>query len=224
MTSSSGSSSLARSDTVPGKVPSPAPEEQTAQQFEERLVRALKQGAFLALAVRTADFLSVEDVLMRRFAVHRVSIDQVLIRAMKEQAAAARAQWPVVLRADATGHDSSDWHRLKALVERAMPELRRTVEEAGREATVLVTDPGLLARYDQMGFFTWLRERVGVPDGIKGAWVLFPSSSPSPLPMVDGQAVPILAAAQWARIPDEWVQNLHRGAEPSLSIEARATS
>jgi len=199
-------------------VPSSSLEEQTAEQVEQRLIRALKQGAFLALAVRTADLVTVEGVLMRRFPLHPVSVDQVLIRAIKKQAAAAGAQWAIVVRTDADGKDSTDWHRLKALVERAMPELRKVIEEAGREATVLVTEPGLIARYDQMSFFTWLRERVGVVGGIKGAWVLFPSQSPSPLPMLEGNAIPILSAAQWARIPDEWVQNLHRGTPTPLPL------
>jgi glutathione synthase/RimK-type ligase-like ATP-grasp enzyme len=34
------------------------------------------------------------------------------------------------------------------------------------------------------------------------------------LPIIDGEPVPILSAAQWTRIPDEWVQNLHRGEAP----------
>jgi hypothetical protein len=66
-----------------------------------------------------------------------------------------------------------------------MPDLQNTIETVGRETIVLLTNPGLLARYEQMSFFTWLCERVGAPNGIKGARVLFPSQSPSPLPEVD---------------------------------------
>ncbi|MBV8452486.1 MAG: hypothetical protein JOZ29_09470, partial [Deltaproteobacteria bacterium] len=146
---SSGSSSLERSETIPGKVPI-APEELTAAQFEQRLLRALKQGAFLALAVRTADFLNAEKELLRRFSVTKLSIDEVLIRAIKQQAAAAGAQWSVVVRTDAEGSASADWHRLLALVQRAMPDLQSAIEAAGHEATVLLTDLGLIARYEQM--------------------------------------------------------------------------
>jgi hypothetical protein len=57
-----------------------------------------------------------------------------------------RADWDVVLRADATPPESQDWRHLQQLLRQALP----AVEEKLRTGPLLLTYPGLLARYGAM--------------------------------------------------------------------------
>ena len=144
--SSTDSSSLMRYRTGSGVSATTKPQAESALQFEERLERAQRQGAFLALSVHPRNLVKAEQELIGRFQVHRVSIDQVLIHEMKVAAVALKVEWPTALHADSTSHDSRDWRNLNTLVSRAMETVKRTIEEAGRDATVLITNAGLLAR------------------------------------------------------------------------------
>jgi hypothetical protein len=177
---------------------------------------AIRSGAFLAIAVATAKMLKAEDEIAKRFDVRRISIDQLLIREMRAAAEKAGAKWPAVLRADGAERDSRDWRTLILLVKRAMPAVKAAIEEVGREHTVLITRAGLLARYGQLDFFDWLRERVGARGGIRGAWALIACDNVTALPVLDGHPVPVFTAAQWARIPDDWIRNLHRSDAPAM--------
>jgi protein kinase-like protein len=214
--SSTGSSSLTRYRTATPPAEE-SPQEQSALEFEERLERAIRSGAFLAIAVGTPKMLKAEDEIARRFDVSRISIDQLLIREMRAAAEKAEIKWPVVLRADRSDRESRDWRNLMAVVKRAMPAVKTAIEEAGRERTVLISRLGLLARYDQLDLFNWLREWVGARDGIRGAWALIACDKATTMPVLDGHPVPVFTAAQWARIPDDWIRNLHRSAASETS-------
>ena len=104
---------------------------------------------------------------------------------------------------------SDDWGKLMLLVRRAMPEVEADVLSA--EKTVLLVYPGLLARYAQMDMLQRLREKVGRPDGIPGLWMLIAADESTELPVLNGHAVPVIGRAEWARIPDNWLRNEHRG-------------
>jgi hypothetical protein len=56
-----------------------------------------------------------------------------------------------------------------------------------------------------------LRDKVGRPDGIPGLWMLIAADESTELPVLDGHAVPVIGRAEWARIPDSWLRNEHRG-------------
>ena len=73
--------------------------------------------------------------------------------------------------------------------------------------TMLMIYPGLLARYDQMDLLTRLSQKVGRSDGIPGLWLLLPGDQQA---LIDGRAVPLLGPGQRARIPESWLQNVHR--------------
>ena len=45
---------------------------------------------------------------------------------------------------------------------------------------------------------------------VHGVWLLLPASSQTEMPLMDGQAVPVITNNQWAAIPDGWCQNVHR--------------
>ena len=95
------------------------------------------------------------------------------------------------------------------LVNRTMPIVEQQLTTATR--TILLTYPGLLARYDQMPLLERLREKVGRRDGIPGVWLLIPGDHQA---MLDGKAIPILSPGQRTRIPETWICNEHRASLP----------
>ena len=176
--------------------------------FDERLRRALKSRAFLALTVSPRKLADAERVLASAFAIDARSADELLIRHMKAAAHEAGADWRTVLRADRGPRGSADWATLLRLVgHRALPRVRAELAAAPR--AVLLTNLGLLARYDQMTFLDGLRDAAGGPDGPPGVWLLVPSDAQESRPMVDGAPVPVFTAAQWARIPSAWLAARH---------------
>ncbi len=172
--------------------------------FDERLRRALENGAFLALSVSPRRLADAERALASAFAIDARSADELLIRHMRAAAGEAGADWSIVLRADREPRGSADWVTLMRLVShRALPRVRAELAAAPRP--VLLTNLGLLARYDQMTFLDGLRDAAGRPDGPPGVWLLVPSDAQESRPMVDGKPVPVFTAAQWARIPTAWL-------------------
>ena len=203
MLSSHTSSALSRGMTdvpvPPGEI---TPELAQARQFDERLERAAKDGSFIAMTVAPKGYYRAQDRLCERFPVEAVDMEALFIAALREEAEKAKAKWDVVLRADAAP-GSDDWNRLMVLVRRAVPRVEKALAEA--EKTVLLVFPGLLARYEQMDLLTRLREKVGRRDGIPGLWMLIPTDEQSPLPMMEGKAVPVIGPAEWARVPERWI-------------------
>ncbi len=127
---------------------------------------------------------------------------------MKQVTAKVKADWNVVLEADGKSRASRDFKNLLYIVGKAMPLLEQ--ELARRRKPTLALHPGLLARYDQLGLLERLRDNAGRPDAIPLFWLLIPSDRQSRLPMIDRKPLPILASAQWARIPPSWIRNQHR--------------
>ena len=77
--------------------------------------------------------------------------------------------------------------------------------------TLLLVNPGLLARYQQMDILVRLRDRIGrTGSPLHGLWVLVPTNGLAVLPTLDGQPVPVLSAAQWTQLTGAWIQNKHR--------------
>ena len=89
------------------------------------------------------------------------------------------------------------------------------------DRTMLVVYAGLLARYDQMGLLSRLSQKVGRRDGIPGLWLLLPGDHQA---LIDGKPVPLISPGQRARIPESWLQNLHRAngaASPDVHTDSR---
>jgi hypothetical protein len=175
------------------------------RRFEQRLRASLGNGAFLVLGVDPKHLRSAERRLAARFDVAPVSLEDLLIKGMKRAASAAGAAWNVVRQADAEGPDGPNWTNLTRLVARAMPDVEQGVMQSGRP--VLVSYPGLLARYNRLNLLTDLQARAGRVDGPSSAWVLVPADDQHVLPMVDGQALPVTGPGQWARVPEAWIQD-----------------
>lgn len=178
-----------------------------ARQFEDRVAYAAKAGGFLALTVSPRLARHAEAELLRRFDLERLSLDALLVSAMRNQAAAVNADWDVVLRADGAAPGSRDWTNLTRLVQKTVPSVRQHI--AAQPKTVLLVNAGLLGRYQLMGLLEDLRDQAGRPASLPGLWLLVPMSA-SGLPTIDGVSVPLTSGAQWARIPQAWIENAHR--------------
>ncbi|QVL47095.1 MAG: BREX system serine/threonine kinase PglW [Thiocapsa sp.] len=183
------------------------PEIAAARQLEQKLDSALRGGGFLALSCGVRLARHVEDELLRRFDLARLSLDALLLKAMRDQAEALQVSWPLVSRADGGGPRGGDWGRLQQLVSRAVPTVRERILSETR--AVLLTQPGLMGRYRLQGLLTDLQDAVSRPGGLPGLWMLVPMIIPGP-PAVDGFAIPTISAAQWAVVPEAWTKNLHR--------------
>ena len=177
-------------------------EEAEAKAFDERLRYLSKHGGFVALAVTPRYARPAVERLAIEYGVERVSVDDRLIAAMRQQAAEAGADWCTVITTDAAGPGSPDWPLLVTLVKGAVERLERHL--ACPDGTLLLEHAGLLVRYGQLGLLERLRDRAGRRDsGLHGAWVLVPSGQ---MPAVAGQAIPVITPGQWAAVPDFWVR------------------
>ncbi len=126
---------------------------------------------------------------------------------MKAFATDKRIDWPTIRGADAVPASerakSRNWGNLQRIVRAVLPGVKAGLAAAPRQ--VLLTNMGLLARCGQMGFLGELREEAGRPGGSPGFWVLVPMEGQQQRPTLHGQPVPVFTSAQWARIPDIWL-------------------
>ncbi|MCU0937377.1 MAG: hypothetical protein MUF66_15300 [Gammaproteobacteria bacterium] len=213
------STAYQRLDTVVAVGMPPTPEVAAARQLEVKLDAAALGGGFLALSCALRLARHAEAELLRRFDLERLSLDALLLVAMRDQAQALKVSWPLVSRADGGGPGGADWNRLLQLVNRAIPGVRDRILAQTRP--VLLVDLGLLGRYRLQGLLTDLQNAASRPGGLPGLWMLVPMVIPGP-PAIDGFIVPTVTAAQWAVVPEAWARNLHRTGTSANSQGAAA--
>ncbi len=203
---SASTGTLSRRTTTDADVAVPGAAD--AQALDDRLDRLVTDGRLLTLTVEPRHYRRAADELAERFGLEPVSLEGVLLDAMREAAAAIEADWDVVLRADASDRGSRDWRRLQSLVTKAMPVVEQAV--LAREQPTLLLYPGLLARYGHLGAVDRWRE-ASAAGRVPGTVLLIPSDAMQDMPVIDGVPLPIVLASDWARIPRVWLQNAHRG-------------
>ncbi len=69
----------------------------------------------------------------------------------------------------------------------------------------------LLARYDQMNALERLRDEAGRTEKCPCVWVLVPQDAQTDLPTLDGKEISLISPCQRARVPEPWLENIHRG-------------
>lgn len=181
-----------------------------AQRLEDRLVRSLQVGGFMALTVEPRLAKRAETELARRFSAQglsRISFDVLLLESMRKHAKELNVNWSVVLRADVAERSTRDWLNLMALVRKAVPDVIKTITAETRP--VLLVNGGLLARYDLMDVIPEISGVAGRPGHVPTLWLMVPMSNGG-LPTVDGVAVPLISPTQAERMPVDWVENRHR--------------
>ncbi|TVQ32904.1 MAG: hypothetical protein EA370_12155 [Wenzhouxiangella sp.] len=182
------------------------PEAQAAQRFENTLERALREKRVLIVNCDLPRLEQAASELARRTELDLVSMDQLLIETMRQQAQRAGADWRVVLQADQAKQDSADWRRLKALVQRAMPAVREKL--FGDSRSLLIQHLGLLVRYGQTGIIQSLRDQADAGDK-PARIILIPGSEHTP-PLLDQVVLPIITPADWTYLPRAWLEGRHQ--------------
>lgn len=194
--------------TPPSKPAYVSPEEAEARQFEDRLRYAEKNGTFLAMTVKPNLHDRAKEELTGRFEVHPLDLEALFVGALHRAADEVGADWRVVVAADASPTNSGDWRNLNQLIaSKVIPQVEQALTEG--EKTILAYHPNWLARYGQVPMLSHVYEAVQAGK-VHGVWLLLPASSQTEMPLMDGQAVPVITNNQWAAIPDGWCQNLHR--------------
>lgn len=197
--------SASRSSVVVPSDDIASPEMQTAREFDARLAHAHEKGAFLVLMVELRHARAAELALKNRFSLVPHDGDELLVSTLQAEAAAVGARWETVMRADGAPHDSRDWSRLQHLVTGAVNRAVATLVDP--ERTILLTNPGLLARYDRLDVLDQLRDEIGrTGSRLHGLWVLVPCDEQHALPTLHRRPIRVTSGAQWARVPEAWLK------------------
>ena len=146
---------------------------------------------------------------------------QVLIDAMRAQAAEVGLPWDLVQAADAAPAGSRDAAGLAALVQRSLPAVEDAITAALSGAPdgtrpVLLTEIAPLARYGHLAMLSrWTDLAARRPQAI---WVLVPQLPGSAGAIIDRRPLPLAAPGQFFRLDAEWID-----ARPAVTAAGGAT-
>lgn len=186
-------------------------DEAEAQRLQEKLEYGIKSGSFLVLSVDARHIMRAQKELLHRFDLNLLDGDALFLSVMKAMAKELGVNWALVLGADASDKQSRDWERLQMLVQRAVPEIRKTIEQSDKP--VLLINAGLFARYEQMHVLDSLRAQSGTATGPKGLWVLIPGGGGS-MASLGHAVIPMVNPAQFEKLNEPWLENkVNRKAE-----------
>jgi hypothetical protein len=175
-----------------------------ARQFDDRLKHAIRSGGFLVLSAAPRLARHAEAALRRTIAgadFLPISLDRIVLESLKEEALQRKVGWSKVIEADIGGPGSRDWSNLIRLASFAKARIRGKLTAQGK--SLLLLDPGLLARLDLMDLISDLQSMAGRSGGISSVWMLAPMAGQG-MPSLDGVPIPVITQAQWARVPDRW--------------------
>jgi serine/threonine protein kinase len=193
------------------------PDVAEARIFEDRLKHAYADGGFVVLTVSPKYMRACEAELMRRFKLNKISFDNLLFDALRQEADELEVDWDTIQMADGTDRSSADWDNLLQLVARVAPKLADDL--ASRSEHLLVVHPGLIARYDQLAILETLRDKVGHDAPCPGLWLLVATDGQNDMPKLDHAEIPLITTSQRAKVSEAWIDNVHRGrAEPVAAV------
>jgi serine/threonine protein kinase len=180
-------------------------EQAAARQFDDKLSHGLKAGGFLALTVAPRLARHAEAALQRRIASAdflAINLDQLILESLKEEAVQRKVAWNKVVEADIGGPGTRDWTNVIRLASLAKGRIKAKLTT--QRKSLLLVNPGLLARLDLMDLISDLQNLAGSATGVPSVWMLAPMNGQG-MPTLDGVAIPVITQAQWARVPDAWV-------------------
>lgn len=184
-----------------------SPDEAEARLFAERLEQGAEPGAYLVLVSPRGRLLDAEAALTTTTGAQPVSLEASLLDAMHTIAAEKRIPWDLVLRADAAPGDSRDGQNFRRLLNLALDRVETQLAAAAPGAVLMLTEAGLLARYDKLDLIERLRESARVGRlAARALWVLVPADDQRERPMLDGRTVPVLTPAQAVRLSSRWLE------------------
>lgn len=169
---------------------------------------AVSSARFLALTVKPRHLQQTKEKLCRDYPLKLISFDELLLRHLHQvcRSMPKSPDWTVVLKADAAEHNTKNWQNLQRLVQRALPAMAAEIKLAGKP--VLLTEPGLIARYDLVT--TWLselRQHLLNAGEVHGLILLIAADAQSAAASIDGVTVPAGAGSnEFSRIPSGWLE------------------
>ena len=198
----SAQGSMTASDTRHGTTYQDDPHGERAADVEQRARRVAREGRFLAMRIGARYMVKAQQRLSSGYGMTPYSLERELQRAMRTVADERKVSWPVVLETDAAGAGGAHWPRLMQLVDEAVRRLRPAIVQP--EHPLLLVNPGLIVRYEQIGLLNEVRdhcERGRHP----GALLLIPGSTTTTMPVIDNQALPIVHASEWLHADHHWL-------------------
>ncbi len=192
-----------------------------ADVLDERLKRVVDTRGFLALSISPRSLASAERRLETMLALTPFSLEAGMIRHMRALAKELGACWDVVVDADAAPAGSKDRRLLAQLVRRAIPGL--TGEITNAREPLLLTRPGLLARYRQLAPLANVQEACQRGTAPAARVLCIAADATVNMPVIDGHALPVVFAAAWTRPNREWLARAASPVARSLSPKVTGT-
>ncbi len=176
-------------------------------QFITTVQNSIDSARFLALSVRPRQWQRAKERLRSAFNFQAISFDELLLRHLRQLCDSMRnpPKWDVVLKADAADPTSVDWSRLQGLVIKVLPAMADEIKQADRP--VLLTEPGLIARYDLINsWLSDLRQHLMNAQQVHALVLLIANDVATAAAVIDSASVPSGAGSkEFARIPSVWL-------------------
>ena len=186
--------------------PIQTPEQQVASDFERDLQIALERFSFKVLRVGASKAEALARAIRARFNVQEVSLDELLLKHARAFAAEHEFALELVYTADRAGKDSDRWNDLVSVMREAAT--RTQIELLAKRGMLLLTRPGLLARYGLNDLVVNLRDAVATTDGL-GILFIVPSEAANPALVIDGRPYSMELEALPAHrleVPPAWIR------------------
>jgi serine/threonine protein kinase len=172
-----------------------------------RLAESTASRSFLALGIDWSRLDKATDLLISEYGAIELDVTQLLIDAMRQQAAAVGLPWETVRAADAAPPGSRDAAGLAVLVQRSLPAVDAAIDRASAapqaSRPLLLTEIAPLARYGYLGL---LAPRADLatrrPQAI---WVAVPQLPGNQGAVIDGRPLPLAAPGQFFRLESDWL-------------------
>jgi len=190
-------------------------ESREARDFEDLLRLAMEKRNFKVLDVSSGRDGEAVDSLVRHFHALHLSLEKSMLEEVDRLMSESKVNPAVVVKADRDGPSSGmAWENLRKLMRRAAAAVLARLKKAGKERPVVLSQPGLLARYDLVEEAHQLVD-YAQQDDAPSILLVNPTDQNATPATIDGPfkplPVPVISKAQQMRVPKSWLDNLHRG-------------
>lgn len=203
LTALGGRTSLSRSRTTGTPVPAVDATALDADRFDQHLRSAVTDGGLLALVVPPRLLARARARLLADAPLTDVSVEARVMHHVRRICTEEGIAWATISDTDAAGPGGPNWNMLLALMGDAVDATAQELLDT--PGIVLLRGLGVLARYGRMDLLSRLAADHAT-HALHAWWLLLADPGGAGRPTVDGQAIPVVSAAQWTRIPTAWVR------------------
>jgi hypothetical protein len=189
--------------------PTTDPDEQVRREFEERVRTAARNRSFRVLEVSAALAERAGSELARMLGVRAISLEHEVLAALDEVVGELEGlDTTVIYDTDREGPTGSEnWAVLTDFMEQSAGRVMKGL--AQRKGTLVLTQPGILARYQLSSALHTLLQATQRDDG-PGVFLVVPSlSEASPTPVIHAPMhplpIPLSSPGQRLPIPEIWI-------------------